>query len=187
MGSTKIGTTDSSSKQSSSTQYTPTPEQTELDKLQLEQARASQAGQIDIQKQGLFLGSQLLQGKDLPGYLQGLPGGIDEDTVNSIAQSAMRDIQPGMQKAGLLDSGINASISARTSADIRTQAKQFNIQNLMQLLNQGLGGQAQVQAPIQTGAASLGGRLGALAGTSSTGQTDSNSHRFGSLASWIYK
>ena len=168
MGSTKT-VTQSSGQQSGSTQYTPTAEETELNKLGLEQARASQSGQIDLQKQGLYLGNQLLQGKELPGYLQGLPGGIDEKTISGISDRAIKDIQPYMQSAGLLDSGVNAAISARTSADIRNQSAQFNINNLMQLLNQGLGGQAQVQQPISMGSSALGGRLGALAGTTSTG------------------
>jgi len=101
-----------------------------------------------VQSQGLNLASLLLQGQPLPGYLGGLPGGIDETMVNNIAGKAVHDIQPTFQSSGLLDSGVNASISARTAGDIRTQAAQFNIQNLMQLLNQALGGQAQVQQPI---------------------------------------
>jgi hypothetical protein len=179
MGSSKTGTQDSSGNQRSTTTYTPTAEQTELDKLQLEQARAAQAGTIEMNKYALELGNNLLQGKSLPGYLSGLPGGISPDVTQSIVNSSLRDIQPGMQKAGILDSGVNAAISARTSADIRTQAEQFNLQNLMQLLNLGVGGQAQIQAPIQTSAASLGGRLAGLAGSTTSGNYDSNSHSFG--------
>lgn len=170
MGSTKTsGSTQATQQQS--TQYTPTAEETELNKLQLEQARASQQGQIDVQKSGLYLANALLKGQALPGYLSGLPGGLDEQAISGISDRAIKDIQPYMQSAGLLDSGVNAAISARTSADIRNQAAQFNINNLMQLLNLGVGGQAQVQAPITTGANALGSRLSALAGSTTTGTT----------------
>lgn len=83
----------------------------------------------------------------MPGYLNTLPGGISEDVVGSITQQSLQDIMPQFQKSGILDSGTAAQISSRTAADIRNQAKQFNIQNLMQLLNVGVGGQAQVQQP----------------------------------------
>lgn len=168
MGSSK-GSSNSGGSQQSTTTYTPTPEETELNKLQLEQARASQSGQIDVQKSGLDLANALLKGMPLPGYLNSLPGGIDDATVSSIADRSIKDIQPYFQSAGLLDSGVNAAISARTSADVRNQAAQFNVNNLMQLLNLGVGGQAQVQQPITTGAAALGSRLGALAGSSTNG------------------
>jgi len=179
MGSSKTGTSDSSGNQQSSTQYTRTGEQVELDKLQLDQARASQSGQIEMNKYALDLGNQLLQGKDLPGYLGRLPGGITPDVTQGIVNSALRDIQPQMQKSGLLDSGVNASVSARTSGDIRSQAEQFNLQNLMQLLNLGVGGQAQIQQPIQTNASMLGGRLAGLASSTTSGNFNSNSHTFG--------
>lgn len=178
MGSQKTGTSDSAGNQTSSTSYTPTAEQTELDKLQLEQARATQAGQIQMQQSGLALGNQLLNGQALPGYLGRLPGGISEDVTQGIVNSALRDIQPQMQRSGLLDSGVNASVSARTSGDIRTQAEQFNLQNLMQLLNLGVGGQAQIQAPIQSNASMLGARLAGLAGSTTSGKFDSSGHTF---------
>ena len=102
----------------------------------------------DVQSQGLSLVNQLLLGRALPGYLGGLPGGISPEVTNDIVQQSLSDIQPRMQQYGLLDSGVNAEISARTAADVRTQSAQFNLNNLLQLLNIGVGGQAQVQQPI---------------------------------------
>lgn len=131
---------------SSSTQ--PSPQEIERNQLLLDRERFLDPQLRDVQSQGLNLSSLLLQGQPLPGYLGGLPGGISEDVIGGITNKAIEDLQPRFQSSGLLNSGVNTSISARTAGDIRTQAAQFNIQNLMQLLNQALGGQAQVQQPI---------------------------------------
>jgi len=123
----------------------------------------------DVQSQGLNLAGLLLRGQDLPGYLGGLPAGIDESTTQSIVNKALSDQAPMFQGSGLLDSGVRASIGARTAGDIRTQVAQFNIQNLMQLLNQALGGQAQVQQPILGFSQNAGNILSNPANRSSSG------------------
>lgn len=156
-----------------------TAEQTELDKIALGQAREFDPTQRQLNQNSGDLINQLLQGKSLPGYLNGLPGGISSDVTQGIVDSALRDIQPGMQRAGLLDSGVNASISARTSADIRNQSAQFNIQNLMQLLNLGVGGQAQVQQPILSQTNMLGQRLSGITPVTTTSSGINTFHQNG--------
>lgn len=153
---------------------TPTAEERELIQLQLGQAKAFDPLQRQLNEQGGNLILNLLQGKSLPGYLNTLPGGISEDVVSSISNQAIQDIAPTFQKSGILDSGTAAQISARTSADIRNQASQFNIQNLMQLLNQAIGGQAQVQAPAIQTSAQLGNSLAGLRSMNTQGTTTSN-------------
>lgn len=158
-------------------QVTATPEQTELNKLDLQARQAAQPGIMDMQQSGLNLGSLLLKGLGLPGYLKGLPGGISPDVTQSIVDQSLRDIKPSFQQGGILDSGVAASISARTAADVRNQSEMFNIQNLSQLLNLALGNQAQVQQPILGQASSLGQRLAGLNSTNQygTGSTTTKS------------
>lgn len=144
---------------------TPTAEETELNKLLLEQARAGQAGTLQIQESGQNLINQLLTGGELPGGLAGLPGGISEDVTSRIVQQSLGDVRGGLQAQGLFDSGVRSELETGTAADIRVQAEQFNIQNLQQLLNLAVGGQAQNQAQIGAGRGQLGSSLAGLRST----------------------
>lgn len=157
--------------QSGSTSYQPAPYETELNKLQLDQATAFDPIQRQLNDQGGQLVLKLLQGQNLPGYLGKLPGGIDEGVTSGIVQDSIRDLQPTFGASGLLDSGVNAQISARTAADVRQQSEQFNLNNLLQLLNIGVGGQAQVQQPSLSTAQMLGQRLAGLRTVNQTGNT----------------
>lgn len=153
------------------TQYTPTPEEREYNRLMLENFKAAQPGQQALQGNALGLGNKLLQGQDLPGYLKGLPGGISEDVTNSITKQTLADIYPQFQSSGILDSGTAAQISSRTAADVRNQSAQFNIQNLSQLLNLALGGQAQIQQPINQQSSMLGNQLAGLRTMNTSGNS----------------
>lgn len=131
MGSSKEPSSTTVVNQSSST--TPSPQEIERNQLLLDREKYLDPQIRDVQSQGLNLSQLLLTGQALPGYLGGLPGGISEDQVGAITNKAIGDLQPTFQGSGLLDSGVNASISARTAGDIRTQSAQFNIQNQMHL------------------------------------------------------
>ncbi len=146
----------------------PTAEEQELIGLQLERARAAQPGQLQVQEQGLNLINQLLTGQDLPGFLQGLPGGISPDVTSRIVQQSLEDVRPGLQASGILDSGVRAELETETAADIRTKSEQFNIQNLSQLLNLAVGGQSMVQSPLLQQQGQLGGQLAGLRTTTGT-------------------
>jgi len=136
MGGTKI----QSSTQTTSVP-TPTAEETELNKLQLEQQRAIQPQQTAMQQQAFQLGSQMLQGQQLPGYLQGLPQGVTaeqipleaglfgEERTSDIVQRSLRDIYPQFQAMGLpVESGVAQSIAGRTAGDIRTQVGESDLE-----------------------------------------------------------
>lgn len=146
----------------------PTPEEQELQRLQLQNVRATQPQQQAVQSAGLNLINQLLTGQALPGFLEGLPGGVSEDITSQIVQQSLEDVRPGLQQSGLLDSGTRAELETQTAADIRTQAEQFNIQNLLNLLNLTVGGQAQVQAPLLTQTGQLSQSLAGLRPTTTT-------------------
>lgn len=196
-GSTKI-------QQGGTTTPTPTEEEKELNRLQLEQMRAIQPYAIPLQQQAYGLGSLLLQGQGLPGYLAGLPAGataeqiplsagvMGEDITNEIVRRSLRDIFPQFQAMGLpIESGVAQSIAGRTAGDIRTQVAQSdlerqlaireanlnvgqatqyqNLNNLLNLLNLAVGGQAQIQQPVIATGGTLGQRLAGLRTIQTTG------------------
>ena len=136
---------------SSSTTSTPTAEETELNKLQLEREKFLDPQIRQTQSQGLSLINQLLLGGSLPGFLSNLPGGISPEVTQGIVDQSLRDVNSQLSKSGVgsfLDSGVAQSIGARTSGDIRRASEEFNIGNRLNLLNLALSGQAQVQQPI---------------------------------------
>jgi len=139
-----------------------TPEERELNRLLLERTRASQPGQIEAQGRGLDLINLLLSGEDLPGNLEILGQGLSEDVIGNISRQAVRDIQPSFQSSGILDSGVAAAVSGQVAGDVRRAASEFNIGVQQNLLNQALGGQAQVQQPLLAQQAQLGNQLAGL-------------------------
>lgn len=145
-----------------------TPEEIALNRLQLEQAQAFDPQQRMMNENAGTLVNRLLTGQSLPGYLNTLPGGISPDVTQTIVDQSLRDLYPQFQSSGILDSGVAASIAGRTAGDIRASAEQFNIQNLQQLLNLAVGGQAQVQQPMLNTTSQLGNRLAGLRSTSGT-------------------
>jgi hypothetical protein len=149
-----------------------------LNTLQGNMMEATAPYQQATQIAGLKLSEMLLKGQEpLPGYFQELSGGISPQVTQEIVDQSLRDINPSFQAAGIMDSGVSASISARTSADIRRASEEFNIGNRLNLLNLALSGQAQVQSPVLGVSSQLGARLGTLGKTTSTGSsitTDNN-------------
>jgi hypothetical protein len=132
----------------------------------------------------LDLANRMGLGQELPGYLEPLPHGISEDVTKSIVDEALRDITPSFQQSGLLDSGVRASVSARTAGDIRRASAEFNIGNLQNLLNLALSGQAQVQQPVLAQSAMLSQRLAGLRSQSMTGSGTSSSITLGMNPFW---
>lgn len=166
-------TTQSAQTQSTQT-VTPDPSTVKLNALQYGQAEAADPQQRQINSSGMTAINNLLTGQPLPGYLQGLPGGIDENATNTIVNQSLRDVNTQLAKSGagtMMESGASQAIGARTAADTRSQAAQFNLQNLLQLLNIGVGGQASVQQPMSAITGQLGGRLAGLNSYASTGNS----------------
>lgn len=148
---------------------TPTAEETAYNQLKLEQQQAVNPYETQAIQSGLTLSNSLLTGQALPGYLNSLPGGISESDTQNMVNQSLHDITPGFQSSGLLDSGVRASISARTAGDIRNQNAAFNVQNLLQLLNIATGSQANpLQAPVSMGA-QLGSSLAGLRSNTTSG------------------
>lgn len=165
MGSSKETTTTNTTSQA-----TATPEEQELNRLEIERIKATQPGLIASQQAGLDLINMLLTGQGpLPGFFGDLAQGISPDVTNSIVQRSLQDISPMFQSSGILDSGTAASLSSRLAGDIRQGAEEFNIGNKYNLLNLALTGQAQVQQPLLAQSANIGGRLAGLRPMTSMG------------------
>ena len=167
-------------KQKTQTQTTqqaaPTAEETELNKLGLERARAAQEGTIEAQSQGLSLINALLTGQQLPGFLQQLPGGISSEAIGNQATSLAAKNLTGFQNIGLQDSGVAFRETAKDiGSNLLLPAQQFNLQNLGQLLNLAVGGQASVQQPILGQQSALSQNLAGLRSVSQTGSSTQRS------------
>lgn len=159
-------TVDSSGTQTS----TATPEERELMALQVAAQKEIQPQQLGVQKTGLELVNKLLAGEtNLPGFFGQIGAGISEDITSEISQKAVSDILPSFQSSGILDSGVAASVAARTAGDIRRASEEFNIGNKLNLLNLALSGQAQVQQPILYQSNQLASQLAGLRTTTTTG------------------
>jgi hypothetical protein len=193
MASGSAGSGSGSGSSNQSTQYTPTAEEKRMQAVYAGQIEAQDPMQRQLNQTGSENVLNLLQGKDLPGYLGKLPGGIDEATTADIANRSIKDIQPFFGQAGLLDSGVNAQISSRTAGDVRRSSAEFNINNLMQLLNIGVGGQAQVVSNAQSNQSTFSQSLAGLRGSTTTGtyQNQNKTNQFGWSAfggiCWIAK
>lgn len=170
MGKEKQATTTVVNQQ---TERQPTAEETRRNQLEINMLEQTQPQQLKMQLAGLGLGTALLEGKEpLPGYLNQLSQGISPEVTSDIVRQSLRDISPSFQTAGIMDSGVAASISARTAGDIRRASEEFNIGNRLNMLNLALSGQAQVQSPILSQASNLGARLTTLGKTTMSGNTN---------------
>ena len=177
MGATR--TTDSNQSSSQTTRPTPTAEETEFNKLQLEQAKDFDPIQRELNERGGNLINQLLAGEgNLPGFLSKLPAGISPEVTQGIVDTSLRDINAQLSASGVgsfMDSGAAQSIGARTSGDIRRASEEFNIGTLFNLLNLGVGGQAQVQSSALNTGAMLSQRLAGLRSVDQSGTMTSRS------------
>jgi len=152
------------------TERAPTAEETEMNKLQLEMFRETAPGQTELQKSAIGLGKGLIDITNL----QSLYAGISPEVTQGIVDQSLRDINPMFQASGIMDSGLAASISARTTADIRRASEEYNIGNRLNLLNLALSGQAQVQSPTLATSGQLRSSLATLGKTTGTSITTDN-------------
>lgn len=168
MGGSK--TPSQTTESSGSVSRQPTAEETRLNQLDVSLREQTNPYLMQMQTQGLQLGTQLLKGDTpLPGWMNGMESGISPDVTRSIVGQSMNDVNSGMAGKGLLDSGTAAAVGARTSGDIRRAAEEFNIGNKLNLLNLALTGQAQIQQPVLGFSSNVGQRLNNLATTNQTG------------------
>jgi len=150
-----------------------TGDEAKINKLDLGFREAGQEGLIGTQDQTFNIISQLLGGGDLPGFLQGLPGGISSEAIGNQATQLAKQNLTGFNQLGLEDSGVAFRETAKDiGSNLLFPAEQFNIGNLQNLLQMALGGQAQAQSGALTAGANLGNRLAGLRGISTTGSSN---------------
>lgn len=151
---------------------TATPEETELNKLEIERQKALQQPWLNVQQGSLDLISKMLAGGiNLPDYANKMGMTIGEDQTSQIVQSSLKDLYPQFQSSGIMDSGVAASVAGRTAADIRRAVAETNIGGIQNLLNLVLSGQAQVQQPLLAQSQILSQKLAGLRSTTTSGQT----------------
>lgn len=159
-------------------QATPTAEETALNKLQLGQAQANDPTQRQLNQNAGSLINQLLTGDNkLPGFLGNLGEGISQDQMNSTIDYSLRDMNAQLAKSGagtFMESGASQAVGARTAADLRNANQQYNQQNKFNLLNLATGNAAQIQQPMLNTANMLGQRLAGLRTNTGTSAVTSN-------------
>lgn len=156
--------------QAQSQTYQMSPEEKEMYKLSLDQAKASQPYAIQgIQNLGEMY-NKLFTGQQIGGYFQPLVEGISELAISDLSKEAVADISPALQQSGLIDSGVNARLQARTAGDIRRAGYEYNLNNLFRLL--GLITTGQTQA-TQLGSSAASTASGIAKGTGTTTGTTS--------------
>lgn len=153
-----------------STTSTATPEERQLEQLELtrQQNNAPQQQQLDTNQYSLA--NQLLTGQNLPGNLQGAQG-ISAGQTQDMVNASLRDVSPQFQSAGILDSGAALQAGVRASTDVRNQNAQFNVSAFQNLLNQALGGSSNLTGNNTQSNNVLGSQLAGLRSTSSSGST----------------
>lgn len=160
--------------QSSNTNYTPTPTESALMNNELQLSNAALPGQISNTTSSQGLIGQLLTGGSLPGYLNGLPGGVSQAQSQNEAQLGVQGLASQFNQAGGLDTGSYQQAGANAYANTLNQNAQFNIQNLAQLLNLASGQAYNNSNQVTANNANLGSQSGALAGSSTHSALTSN-------------
>lgn len=168
----------------SSTQYTPTAEETAFNKIQLGQAQEYDPYQREINKNSANFINSLFTGNysGLGAIFEPLARGTNEDVVSGMTSSSLRDLNAQLKKSGagsFLESGASQSIGARTAGDIRQNAQQFDIGTILNLANLAVGGSAQVQQPALNITSQLGQRLAGLRGVTQNGSSTMNQSSYG--------
>jgi len=168
-----MGSPKTTSNTNQTTTPTPTAEETEMNRLQLEQYKAYQPAQTKMMNEAFGLGSKLLNsfqgsGADSEQW-KSLIGGITDEQTNSMVAEQDRYLRPMLEKQGIYDSGTAATGRMRAGVDVRNQNAQFNVGTLQNALNLALSGQAQIQQPAMGQSSALMTQLAGLRANQGTG------------------
>jgi hypothetical protein len=178
-----MGSDKQSTQSSGTTTYTPTPQEVEMQKLQLGQYQQTVGPQTQLQLQGMDVVSKLLAGEALPGTLNELQMGVSPGVIGTASAELARQSMPGLQSMGILESGeALRSISNDIANQILFPATQFNLQNRLNMLGLATGQQVNLQNAATAQSTPLSQ---SLAGLRSVNQQTSGSTRttqgFGSM------
>lgn len=152
------------------TSVTATPEEKQLEQMQLQRQQANAGNQQTLDNNQYNLANLLLTGQNLPGNLQGAAGISDAQNQSMVNQS-IRSVLPQFQSAGILDSGIAAQGAINAAQNTSNQNAQFNVSAFQNLLNQGLGGSSNLTGANNSSNQILGNQLAGLRTTNTRGST----------------
>jgi hypothetical protein len=155
-------------------QATMSPQESAIMDDQVQIQKAATPGIIATNKAGLDLSAAFLGGKELPGYFKDLPYGISEQVTGGIVQDSLRDMNTQLAASGagsFMESGATQSIGTRAAGEIRQNAQEFNLGQLLNLLNLATGSSAQIQQPINQRYSTLAPSLAGLRSNNVSGVT----------------
>lgn len=164
---------DTTTTTNSTQQATATPEESAMEKLQLQRLQNNSGNQQALDTNMYNTMNTILTGGKLNGNLQGI-NGISEDQTQSMVNASLRDIAPQFQSSGILNSGTAAQIAGRTAMDTRNSNAQFNVSALQNLFNQALGGSSNLSAATTNQNQVLGSQLAGLRTINGSQSTTSN-------------
>jgi len=140
----------------------------------------------DVFTNALNLINVALTGGEFPGQLKGLFSGISSETIGTEAARVARNAQPGFQALGLSNSGVAFRETAREVGEsVLFPAEAFNIQNLLNIANLGLGGQSALESQQISERANLGSRLAGLRSISGTSRGSGTTNISGSTSTTV--
>lgn len=156
---------------------TATPEQTALNQLQLKQAQDfAPTQELLNQNAGNFINSLFTGNIAGLGSIFGqVANGTSGQALDDSIAQGLRDVNGQLAKSGagtMMESGASQAAGVRAAAGMRQDAKQFDIGSFLNLANLAVGGQAQIQQPINSSNAQLGSRLAGLNSYNSTGTSN---------------
>ena len=161
--------------QTQQTQATQSPEEKRLNEIRLGQVEEFDPLQRALNQAFGGLALSLGQGGDLPGFLSGLPGGISPQAIGTQAAELASKNLAGFNQLGIADSGVAFRETAKDiGQNLLFPAEQFNIGNLLNLLNLGLSGSTGLQQQSIQAGSSLGQSLAGLRSVSQVGTGSKN-------------
>lgn len=129
--------------------------------MQLEDYSSQRGNMNDLNNLSANLYRSILQGGQLPGNLGGAYG-IGQGQTQEMVNQSLNDLYPQLQASGGFDSGLATQIAANTSAGVRNQNAQFNVNAIQQLLGMGSSGVSNNMNSFNQRGGMIGNQLSGL-------------------------
>jgi len=142
-------------------------EEKKFNKMRMEDY-SSQRGNIqDLSNMSADLYRKILQGGSLPGQLGGAYG-IGQGQTQEMVNASLSDLYPQLQASGGMDSGMANQLMANTSAGVRNNNAQFNVNSIQSLLGMGGNGASNQTNSFNQSSGMIGNQLAGLRGGRTT-------------------
>lgn len=151
-------------------QATPTPEESEMQRIQLGQYKDIAPQQTEYYKSSYNLAKNLLTGGEMPGMFKSLSTGLSPEVIGNQASMYASKAMPGFQNLGLTDSGVAFRETARGIAnEVLLPTSEYNTNLLFNLMNLATGQSAQGTQQFLGGTNTLASSLAGLRTTTTSG------------------